>query len=322
MLLLRLPLLPKSNRATSLFKSKLRALSASAWGSTILSGIYVMSGTLYIVATPIGNLEDITLRALRVLKEVDLIAAEDTRVTRKLLARYDIHTSTTPYHEHNAIVKSSVLIKRLKCGENIALVSEAGTPGISDPGHELIRMAIDENTPIVFVPGANAVIMSLVVSGLSTTHFAFDGFPPRKSGERKTFFRSLAEDHRTLVFYESPSRLLPALETILAEMGDRRTAVLREATKFFEEIFRGRITEAISWFRDNEPRGEITLVVEGKLDEANDMGEDKTEEVKSRLRKLVDDGMTVRDAVRQAAIEFHLPRKTVYDVAIKFIADQ
>jgi len=215
------------------------------------------TGSLYIVATPIGNLEDITLRALRVLGEVDLIAAEDTRVTRKLLSRYDIKTPTTPYHQHSAGAKARELIDLLKAGRDVALVSDAGTPGISDPGHELIALAIEAGIPLVFVPGPNAIIMALVVSGLSTTHFAFDGFPPRRAGERRAFFKSLAADRRTLVFYESPSRLVQTLSVMLEELGDRRVAVLREATKVFEEVFRGSISDAIAEFSKRKPKGEI-----------------------------------------------------------------
>lgn len=278
-----------------------------------------MPGTLYIVATPIGNLEDITLRALRILKEVDLIAAEDTRVTRKLLSRYDIHTLTTPYHQTRAMAKAVELIQRLKAGENLALVSDAGTPGISDPGHELIVMAIEEEIPIVFVPGPNAIIMAVVLSGLSTTNFSFDGFPPRKKGERAAFFRSVAQNQRTLVFYESPSRLVATLQTILAEMGNRRVAILREATKLFEEVFRGSISDALQRFQETEPRGEITLVVEGASTGMKEPDDEVITEMEQQLTELVEGGASTRDAVRQVAIELKLPRNLVYDAAQKMV---
>lgn len=277
-----------------------------------------MAGTLYVVATPIGNLEDITLRALRVLKEVALIAAEDTRVTRKLLARYDIHTPMRPYHQHSAEAKSEEIVEIIKSGSDVALVSDAGTPGISDPGHELIALAIHEDVPIVFIPGANAVIMALVVSGLPTTHFAFDGFPPRKKSERDAFFASLAQDRRTLVFYESPSRLLATLGAIRSQMGERHVAILREATKVFEEVFRGSVSEAIARFTETKPKGEVTLVVEGSPEEEIRVSE-TTEKpgLEARLIELLSEGLSKRDAIRQVTIEFKLPRKVVYQAALE-----
>jgi 16S rRNA (cytidine1402-2'-O)-methyltransferase len=276
-------------------------------------------GTLYIVATPIGNLEDITLRALRVLKEVDLIAAEDTRVTRKLLSRYEIHTPLIAYHQHSKGRRAADIVERLRIGDNVALVSDAGTPGISDPGHELIRLAISANIPIVPVPGPNAIITALVASGLPTSHFAFDGFPPRKESERRSFFRGLAADPRTIVLYESPLRLVPTLRSALAELGDRPAAIVREATKMFEEVFRGTISEAIERFTHPKARGEITIVIEGA-----DVGGwrlevgswNRAREVEDRLRGLLSEGVTERDAIRQVAAELKLPRREVYAAAV------
>ncbi|MDH7481554.1 MAG: 16S rRNA (cytidine(1402)-2'-O)-methyltransferase [Armatimonadota bacterium] len=265
-------------------------------------------GTLYVVATPIGNLADITLRALAILKEVDLIAAEDTRVTQKLLSRYGIDTPTTPYHQHSLGKKAERLTELLKEGKNIALVSDAGTPGISDPGCEIINLAIKNEVPVVAIPGPNAIITALVVSGLPTRRFAFDGFPPRKSGERRTFFTSLKDERRTMVFYESPNRLLPTLKEMLDVFGDRRIAVVREATKKFEEVHRGTISSAIARFTEVKAKGEITIVVagcaEGQTGEAG--------KVEEELRCLLAEGMSERDAVRELALKFPLPKKEIY----------
>ncbi len=275
-------------------------------------------GTLYIVSTPIGNLEDITLRALRVLKEVDLIAAEDTRVTRKLLSHYDIHTPMTAYHQHSRGGRAQEILERILAGDDVAVVSDAGTPGISDPGHELIRLAIEADVPVVAVPGASAVITALVVSGLPTSHFAFDGFPPRKESERRAFFRGLKSDPRTIVLYESPLRTLQALKSARNELGNRRVAVVREATKLFEEVFRGTLDDAIERFTERKPKGEIVIVIEGAGPEeaAAEQGPDAGT-VEQRLKSLMEQGMSERDAVRQAAAEMKLPRREVYAVAIK-----
>ena len=279
----------------------------------------MQTGTLYIVATPIGNLEDITLRALRVLKEVSLIAAEDTRVTRKLLSHYDIHTPQTAYHQHSRGRRAEEIIERLKAGDDVALVSDAGTPGISDPGHELIAFAIEEGISIISVPGPNALITALVVSGLPTAHFAFDGFPPRKESERRAFFRGLKNDPRTLVLYESPMRTLATLKSALAELGDRRAAIVREATKVFEEIFRGTLSQAIERFTLPKPRGEITIVIEGAGPEET---YNTPESIEQRLRALIADGMSERDAIRQAAAELKLPRREVYAAALRIKSEK
>lgn len=274
-----------------------------------------MSGKLYIVATPIGNLEDITLRAMRVLREVDIIAAEDTRVTRKLLSHYDIHTPMTAYHQHSKGQRSEEIVEKLVQGQNVALVSDAGTPGISDPGHELIALCIAAGIPVESVPGPTAMIPAVVVSGLSTSHFSFDGFPPRKDSDRRAFFRSLASETRSIVLYESPLRLAKTLQAILKELGDRRIAVVREVTKLFEEVFRGSVSEAIEHF-DGKVRGEIVVVVEGAA-----MADDETpasdDVILLRLRELIESGISERDAVRQCAVELKLPKRVVYAKALQ-----
>lgn len=275
-------------------------------------------GTLFIVATPIGNLEDITLRALRVLREVDLIAAEDTRVTRKLLSHYEIHTPMTAYHQHSKGRRAEQIVEVLKQGKNVALVSDAGTPGISDPGHELIGLCIANGIRVESVPGPTAFVPALVVSGLPTAHFVFDGFPPRKETERRAYFRSIAGETRTIVLYESPLRLSRTLQAIHAELGDRRIAVIREATKVFEEVFRGTVSEAIEHF-SHKTRGEIVIVLEGAVGDVRGMQtESQAVEaaLESRLRELAASGLSERDAVRQCVVEFKLPRRVVYAKAL------
>ena len=219
------------------------------------------SGTLYLVSTPIGNLEDITLRALRVLKEVDLVAAEDTRQTRRLLTHYNIQTPLTSYFEGNQQVKGDKLIERLKAGETIALVSDAGTPIISDPGYPLLRRCIDAEIPIVPIPGASAVVTAASISGLPLHNFTFEGFLSPKSGKRKRQLSVLAGEERTLILFESPHRLRRFLEDVLEVIGERDIVVARELTKRFEEVFRGNVSEALEKFRDTEPRGEFTIVI-------------------------------------------------------------
>lgn len=217
--------------------------------------------TLYVIATPIGNLEDISLRALRILREVKLIAAEDTRTTRRLLSAYDIKTPLTSYHEHSRKAKLDYLLDYLET-DDLALVSEAGMPGLSDPGYELITAAIGRGIHVVPVPGPSAVITALVVSGLPTDQFLYVGFLPRRQGQRQRLLNSLIDEPRTLVSFETRYRLAEALVDIEGILGDRRLSVCRELTKVHEEVFRGSVSQAREHFA--EPRGEFTLVIEGK----------------------------------------------------------
>jgi 16S rRNA (cytidine1402-2'-O)-methyltransferase len=216
---------------------------------------------LYVIATPIGNLEDISLRALRLLQEVKLIAAEDTRSTRRLLSAHDIKTPLTSYHEHSKRTKLDYLLNYLD-REDLALVSEAGMPGLSDPGYDLIVAAIERGVSVVPIPGASAVIAALAVSGLPTDQFIYVGFLPRRKGQRQRILSSIAEESRTIVAFETPHRLSQALGDIEEILGNRRISVCRELTKVHEEIFRGRVSQAREHFI--EPRGEFTLIVEGK----------------------------------------------------------
>jgi 16S rRNA (cytidine1402-2'-O)-methyltransferase len=223
----------------------------------------VEPGILYLVSTPIGNLEDITLRALRVLKEVDVVAAEDTRHTGLLLKHYGIEKRLESYHDFNKEKKAPTLIEELKSGRSIAVTSDAGTPGISDPCYLLVKLAIQENIKVVPVPGASAFLPALVISGLPTDRFAFEGFLPAKSGKRKKRLEELQKEKRTLIFYESPHRLLKTLEDIANILGERKMVVARELTKKFEEIKRGTSSEIREYFEKNKVRGELVVVAEG-----------------------------------------------------------
>lgn len=269
------------------------------------------SGKLYICPTPIGNLEDITIRTLNVLKEVDLIAAEDTRNSLKLLNHYYIKKTLTSYHKYNINEKSKQLIEKIKNGENIALISDAGMPGISDPGEELIKLAIDEEIQVVVLPGATASITALVVSGLNTEKFVFEGFLDSKRSHRKKELESLKEESRTLIFYESPHRLLKTLEDIDDILEDRKIAIARELTKYYEEIFRGSIKEAMEYFGTRPIKGEFVIVLEGAKPEVEEV------DVEAELKKYIEDGLSKKEAVKKLSKEKNLNRNWVYKKSLK-----
>jgi 16S rRNA (cytidine1402-2'-O)-methyltransferase len=265
-------------------------------------------GTLYVVGTPIGNLEDISLRALRTLAQVDLIAAEDTRKTGRLLAHHGIDTPLTSYWEHNKLSKLDYILDVLR-ERDVALVSNAGMPGISDPGYELIRAAIEDGIGVVAVPGASAIVAALVVSGLPTDGFLYLGFLPRKRGKRVSLLASVAGERRTLVAFEAPHRLLSALEDVRESLGERRLAVTRELTKLHEEVVRGSTSEVLDHFRGNPPRGEVTLVIGGAEEARWDR-----DEVEKALQKLRRGGISPTEAVREIARSSQLPRAEVYRI--------
>ena len=272
-------------------------------------------GSLLVVSTPIGNLEDTTIRALRLLREVRLIAAEDTRTTRILLRKYGIHTRTLSYNEHNMRRRTPQLLAALEAGD-VALVSEAGTPGLSDPGHELINAAIVAGFPVVPIPGPSALIAALVASGLPMRQFTFLGFLSRRPAERRRSLAHLAGEPQTLVVFESPHRLLALLSDLFFVFGDRRIAVCRELTKAFEEVFRGRISEAVEHFSD--PRGEFTIVIEG----ATNPQPVSDESVNRHLQEARDRGLSARDAVKAVTAATGRPRRDVYALWLKFSEDQ
>ena len=269
-----------------------------------------MVPSLYVVATPIGNLEDISLRALRLLKQVKLIAAEDTRSTRQLLNFYDIKTPLTSYHEHNKRAKLDYLLGYLK-QEDVALVSEAGMPGLSDPGYELIAAVIERGISVVPVPGASAVVTALAVSGLPTDQFLYVGFLPRRGGARRRLFKSVADEPRTLVAFEAPHRLVETLNDALEIFGDRKVAVCRELTKVYEEVFRGRLSQAIEHF--TQPRGEFTLVIEGKAGQEPEIDQ----QIEKELRRLYRQGAGAKEAVARVSESSGISKKKLYQAWLK-----
>ncbi|OCL25788.1 16S rRNA (cytidine(1402)-2'-O)-methyltransferase [Orenia metallireducens] len=275
-------------------------------------------GILYVCGTPIGNLDDITVRALNILKEVDLIAAEDTRHTRKLLNHYQIEAKLTSYHEHNELEKSKELLERLRGGLDVALVSDAGMPGISDPGYRLISLLREEGVKVVPIPGPTAMTTALVISGLPTDRFAFEGFLPRKKNERRSYLEGLKGEERTLIFYEAPHRLTKTLADILEVLGDRKIALCRELTKKFEETITGKVSELLEKFKEDSPRGEMVLVVEGGvIKEDEELEGWRGLSILEHLESLMADGLTKKKAIKEVAKLRSLPKNEVYQIATK-----
>lgn len=276
-------------------------------------------GMLYVVPTPIGNLEDITYRALQILKTSDVIAAEDTRNTIRLLNHFDIHVPMISYHEHNQIARESGLLARLENGEQIAIVSDAGMPAISDPGEELVKRAIEEDVPVVVLPGANAALCALVGSGLNTREFTFYGFLPRKKKERSLELERLARLQSTLLFYESPHRLKETLEALLKGIGNRNITLARELTKKFEEYIRGTLEEVIEWSKNNQIRGEFVIVVEGNnLLDQGELAESEVNEwdditVKSHVAQIMtNEDISAKEAIQRVASIRNMKKRDVY----------
>jgi 16S rRNA (cytidine1402-2'-O)-methyltransferase len=270
------------------------------------------AGILYIVATPIGNLEDITLRALRILKEADLIAAEDTRRTRQLLTHYGIHKPLVSYHEHNRRLREKSLLADLRQGKKVALVTDAGTPGISDPGEDLVRTAIQESIPLIPIPGPSALISALSISGLATQCFLFYGFLPARTSARQKFLGSLKERKETLIFYESPRRLQAFLEDARTILGDRRGVVAREITKVFEEVRRGTLSELVDRFGKEEVRGEVTILLEGRPAPAQETSPAVADALAGHRRE----GFSWKESVARVAAELGLSRREVYQESL------
>ncbi len=271
-----------------------------------------MKGTLYIVSTPIGNLEDITLRALTVLKEVDVIAAEDTRHSRKLLTHYGISKPLISYWGEKEKVKSAEIIEKLQSGQSVALISDAGTPGISDPGAVLIKKAIEENIQVVSIPGPSALIAALSLSGLPTNEFIFTGFLPSKTKQRQKILRDLSLEPRTLVFYEAPHRILETLMDMEKIFMERRAALVKEITKIHEEVLRGNIPEILTKIKETTIAGEYIIAVEGKTERRKLATEDALSEVSALMKK----GLGRKEAVKKIAEAYGLSKKELYDKSL------
>ena len=269
-----------------------------------------MPGTLYVIATPIGNLEDITHRAVRLLGEVDLIACEDTRHTRKLLNHYGINTRTISYHEHNERERAGQLLELLESGSDVAVVSDAGTPGINDPGYRVIQAAIEAGARVVPIPGASALIAALVSSGLPTDEFFFGGFLPARSGARRTRLKEMSALPATLVFYEAPHRIAAALRDAHEVLGDRRAVVARELTKMHEEIARGTLGELAERFSNESARGEMVLIIDRSP--VDQISVDRETSIDALVRRMEAEGMDHRAALKQAARQLGLSRDEAY----------
>ncbi len=274
-----------------------------------------MKGTLYIVSTPIGNLEDITLRALRVLKEVDIIAAEDTRRSIKLLNYYSISKPIISYWREKEKTRSDEIMKRLHSGQSVALVSDAGTPGISDPGAILIKKAIEENIQVISIPGPSACIAALSLSGLPTEQFSFIGFLPSKKIQRQKLLSDLSFEKRTLIFYEAPHRIIETLTNMEEIFSERKAALVKEITKFHEEVIRGRISEILSELKKMKIAGEYTIIVEGRKEDKKLLTSDILLEISALMRK----GFGRKEAVRKISEEYGLSKKELYDKSINEI---
>lgn len=276
-------------------------------------------GKFYICPTPIGNLEDITIRVLKVLREVDLIAAEDTRHTLKLLNHFRIQKPLTSYHEHNFRTKGIILINKLLEGKNIALVSDAGMPGISDPGSDIIKLCIEEEIPFEVLPGAMAGILALVGSGLDTTKFAFEGFLEKDKGNRRKRLKTIQKEDRTLVFYEAPHRVIYTLKDMATILGNREAVIARELTKIHEEFIRGNLIELIEYLTLNPPRGEIVLLCEGAdleklaMEEKNKL---KQITIREHILLFMKDGLDKKAAIKEVAKRRNISKRVVYRESI------
>ncbi|HHX57003.1 MAG TPA: 16S rRNA (cytidine(1402)-2'-O)-methyltransferase [Clostridiales bacterium] len=271
-----------------------------------------MTGCLYVVATPIGNLGDITLRALETLKEVDFIAAEDTRVTIKLLNKYEIKKQLVSYHEHSAKECADGIVERIRNGENCAIVTDAGMPCISDPGEILVKLCYENNIAVKAVPGASAVVSALAISGLNTSRFAFEGFLSVTKKQRFEHLKSITNDTHTLIFYEAPHKLISTLNDMLEYLGDRQISLCRELTKVYEEVIRTTFSGAIAYYENKSPKGEYVLVIEGAKPKAN---EDITiEDAVKRVNALIEQGEKATDACKAVAKESGYKKNVLYSI--------
>ena len=281
-----------------------------------------MAGKLYLCATPIGNLEDITFRVVRTLKEVDVIAAEDTRNSIKLLNHFEIKTPLTSYHEFNKYDKAKVLVGRMLGGENIALITDAGTPGISDPGEELVRQCYEAGVEVTSLPGAAACVTALTLSGLSTRRFAFEAFLPADKKEKAAILEELKSETRTIIIYEAPHRLKKTITELLSALGNRRLTAVKELTKLHENVFLTTLEEALVYYEENEPRGEFVLVIEGrKIEELKKEKEASFQEmdINEHMQLYLDRGMDKKEAMKAVAVDRGIPKREVYKMLLTYV---
>lgn len=279
-----------------------------------------MKGKLYLCATPIGNLEDITFRVLRTLKEADLIAAEDTRNSRKLLNHFEIRTPMTSYHEYNKYEKGRWLVGQMEEGKQVALITDAGTPGISDPGEELVAMCWEAGIEVTSLPGPAACITALTVSGLPTRRFSFEAFLPQDKKQRQEILEEMKKDTRTLILYEAPHRLVKTLEELLKELGNRRITVCRELTKKHETLFKTDLEKALDWYRENPPKGECVLVLEGKSrEEIKEEERSKWEDmsVPEHMEFYLKQGVEKKEAMKQVAKDRGVSKREIYGILLQ-----
>lgn len=279
-----------------------------------------MAGKLYLCATPIGNLEDMTFRAVRTLNEVDLIAAEDTRNSIKLLNHFSIHTPMTSYHEFNKIEKARELVAKMLEGKTIALITDAGTPGISDPGEDLVRLSMEAGIEVTSLPGACACVNALILSGLPTRRFCFEAFLPTDKKERKKILEELQTETRTCVLYEAPHRLVRTLEELYDALGERRLTLCRELTKKHETVFPATLSKALAYYRENEPRGECVIVLEGRS--RREMEREQQEEfqaldITAHLEQYLDKGMEKKEAMKAVARDRGIGKREVYQLLLE-----
>ena len=278
-----------------------------------------MAGKLYLCATPIGNLEDITFRVVRTLKEADVIAAEDTRNSIKLLNHFEIKTPLTSYHEFNKYDKAKVLVNRMLGGENIALITDAGTPGISDPGEELVRQCYEAGVEVTSLPGAAACVTALTLSGLSTRRFAFEAFLPADKKEKAAILEELKSETRTIIIYEAPHRLKKTIAELLSVLGNRKLTAVKELTKLHENVFLTTFEEALDYYEENEPRGEFVLVIEGrKIEELKKEKEASFQEmdINEHMKLYLDKGMDKKEAMKAVAVDRGIPKREVYKMLL------
>ena len=279
-----------------------------------------MSGKLYLCATPIGNLEDITFRVVRILKEADLIAAEDTRNSLRLLNHFEIKTPMTSYHEYNKIEKGHQLVEKMLGGLTVALITDAGTPGISDPGEELVKMCLEAGIPVSSVPGPAACITALTMSGLSTRRFAFEAFLPSDKKEKQAVLEELKTETRTIVLYEAPHRLLRTLQELYDTLGERRITVCRELTKKHETAFQTTLNGAIDWYSANEPRGECVLVIEGKSRECIEKEKQESWQeisIEEHMERYESQGISRKEAMKLVAADRGTTKREIYQYLLE-----